>query len=52
VEDTTWPEFPVNNEEGLLLLYGIPIEILSPLVLLNIFVHFVWREVIRNLIIS
>jgi len=34
--DTTWPEFHVNNGEVLLLHYGIPIELRSPLVLLNI----------------
>lgn len=50
--DTTWPEFPVNNEEEFLLHYGIPVEILSPLVLLNNFVRFAWREGARNLIIS
>jgi hypothetical protein len=52
VGDTTWPEFPVNNGEGLLLHYRIPTEIPSPLVLLNIFVHFAWREGVRNFIIS
>lgn len=50
--DTTWSEFPVNNGEELLLHYGIAIEIHSPLVLLNIFLHFSWREGFRNLIIS
>jgi hypothetical protein len=49
---TTWPEFPVNNEEELLLQYGLPIEILSPLVLLNVFVHFARRKGVRNLITS
>lgn len=46
------PEFPVNNEEELLLRYGIPIEIRSTLVLFNIFVHFAWREGVKNLISS
>jgi hypothetical protein len=52
VGDTIWPKFPVNNGEELLLHYGIPIEIRSPLMILNIIVHFVCRDGVRKLIIS
>jgi hypothetical protein len=52
VGDTTWPEFPVNNGEELQLRYGMFVEIRFVLVLLQIFVHFAWREDVRNLIIS
>jgi hypothetical protein len=52
VGQTTRPEFPVNNGKKLLLHYGIPIEIVSSLVLLNILVHFSWRDGVINLMIS